>query len=98
MTEKETHLFGMPVPTDNKLFLTIVAIHILFGIICVISGVVAMLSRKAGGSHPLSGKIYYWGLFLVFITVIPLSIMRWPFNNHLLVLGTFSFFWLTSDE
>ena len=91
MVEPETDLLGIPVPSDNKFFLTIVVIHILLGIICVLSGLVAMLSRKARGRHPLAGKIYYWGLFLIFITVIPLSIMRWPVNNHLLVLGFLSF-------
>ena len=91
MSEKETIIFGISVPSDSKLFLTIVVIHILLGIICVTSGGAAMLSRKGKGVHPLSGKIYYWGLLLVFITVIPLSIMRWPFNNHLFVLGLLSF-------
>lgn len=92
MNEKETILLGIPVPSDNKLFLTIVAIHILLGIVCVISGLVAMLSEKRRGNHSLSGKIYYWMLLFVFITVIPLAIMRWPHNNHLFVLGAISFF------
>lgn len=92
MNEKETILFGVPVPSDNSLFLAIVAIHIVLGIICVISGFAAMLSNKGRGRHSLSGKIYYWALLLVFITVIPLAIMRWPYNNHLLLLGTISFF------
>ena len=92
MDEKETILFGVPVPSDSKLFLAIVVIHILLGIICVISGFVAMLSRKRRGNHSLSGKIYFWMLLFVFITVIPLAIMRWPHNNHLFVLGAISFF------
>lgn len=91
MEEKETLLFGIPVPSDNKLFLAIVVIHIVLGIICVLSGLSAMLSNKGRGVHSISGKIYYWGLLLVFITVIPLSIMRWPLNNHLLALGVLSF-------
>jgi uncharacterized membrane protein len=91
MIEKETLLFGIPVPSDNKLFLAIVAIHIALGIICVLSGLSAMLSRKGKGIHQMSGKIYYWALVFVFITVILLSIMRWPFNNHLLGLGVLSF-------
>lgn len=91
MAETETDLFGIPVPSDNKFFLTIVVIHIILGIICVVSGIVAMLSTKAKGRHPLAGKIYYRGMIFVFVTVVMLSVMRWPFNNHLLVLGTLSF-------
>ena len=91
MDEPRTIVFGVPVPSDNKLFLAIVVIHILLGIICVISGIVAMLSKKGSPVHMRSGKVYYWVLLLVFITVIPLSIMRWPLNNHLLALGGLSF-------
>lgn len=91
MSEKETILFGIPVPSDNKLFLAIVAVHIVLGVICVLSGLSAMLSNKGRGAHSISGKIYYWGLVFVFISVIPLSIMRWPHNNHLLALGVLSF-------
>jgi uncharacterized membrane protein HdeD (DUF308 family) len=90
MVENETVLFGIPIPSDNPLFLTIVGIHIVLGIVCVVSGAVAMLTKKGSRNHTTSGKIYYWGLVLVFISVIPLSIMRWPHNNHLFVLGAFS--------
>jgi uncharacterized membrane protein len=72
-------------------FISIVVVHILLGIICVIAGAVAMLSRKGRGMHSLFGRVYYWVLLLIFITVIPLSIMRWPHNNHLLALGVLSF-------
>ena len=92
MPDKETILFGIPVPSDDKLFLTIVGIHILLGIICVLSGFVSMISKKGGRLHRAGGKVYYWGLMLVFITVVPLSIIRWPFNNHLFVLGGLSLF------
>ena len=91
MNEQETILFGILVPSDNKLFLTIGVIHILLGIICELSGFAAMICRKGSSVHTLSVKIYYWGLLFVFTTVIPLSIMRWPHNNHLLVMGILSF-------
>lgn len=91
MPEKETIVFGVPVPPDNKLFLTIVVIHILLGIICVLSGLVAMLSNKRKGLHTVAGKIYYFGVLFVFVTVIPLVIMRWPYNTHLLIVETLAF-------
>jgi uncharacterized membrane protein len=90
MSNNESILFGVRVPSDHPLFLTIVGIHIALGITCVASGAVAMLSTKGGRTHTTSGKIYYWGLVLVFLTVTPLSIMRWPHNNHLFALGAFS--------
>lgn len=91
MSDHVTMLFGIPVPSDNPLFLAIVVVHILLGTICVLSGFVAMLATKGKGIHTSAGRVYYWGLALVVLTVIPLSIMRWPHNNHLLLLGITSF-------
>ena len=84
-------MFGIPVPSSDPLFIGIVVVHICLGIICVGSGLVAMLSTKGKGNHTKFGRVYYISLLLIFITVLPLSIMRWPLNNHLLVLGTMSF-------
>jgi hypothetical protein len=91
MKGEETILFGVPVPSDNKAFLTIVAIHIIIGLVCIISGLIAMLSRKAGKGHTIAGKVYYWGMTSLFITVLITSIMRWPFNTHLLIIGTLAY-------
>lgn len=91
MHEKETIVFGMPVPSDNKVFLIIVIIHIVIGIACILSGLVAMLSKKGSRIHTVSGKTYHIGMVLIFTTVIVLAVMRWPFNIHLLVLGVLAF-------
>ena len=88
MADQETIVFGIPVPSSDRIFLAIVVVHILLGIVSVISGLGAMLSRKGKGRHSMWGKVYVTTMLLIFATVIPLSIMRWPFNNHLLVLGT----------
>ncbi len=88
--ETETNILGIPVPSNDPLFIGIVVIHICFGIICVSSGLIAMLSTKGKGNHTKFGNAYYISLLLIFITVLPLSIMRWPLNNHLLILGTMS--------
>ena len=50
-----------------------------------------MLSEKAGKTHPIAGKTYFWSMHLVFVTTVILSIMRWPQNNHLLIVGGFAF-------
>jgi hypothetical protein len=89
--DNETSLLGIPVPSDNKIFLTIVVIHILLGMGAVISGLVAMVNNKTGGTHRKAGKIYVVLMLLIFLTVLPLSIMRWPHNIHLLILGTLAF-------
>ncbi len=59
MPEEQTIIFGIPVPSSDPLFITIVVIHILLGIICVISGFIAMMSRKGRGNHSRWGILRY---------------------------------------
>jgi len=61
---------GIPLPSDAPLFLTLIAIHIAAGLVCVIAGAVAMLSHKAPGRHPQAGSVYYWALAVGFITML----------------------------
>ena len=82
---------GIVVPCDSATFLAVLAIHIPFGITCVIAGVVAMLSRKQHGRHPTFGTIYFWGLSVVFVTVSIMATIRWAEDYHLFILGTLSF-------
>jgi hypothetical protein len=82
---------GFEIPYDSPLFLTILSIHILGGLTCVVSGVFAMLSRKQKGVHTRSGKIYYYGLCIVFSTAVIISIARWKEDYHLFFFGLVSF-------
>ena len=91
MTDQGVVVLGIPIPSSSPLFLSIVAVHVVAGLICTVAGIVAMLTRKRAGRHPSAGTVYYWGLVVVFLTMAVLSILRWPHNTHLLVLGILSF-------
>jgi hypothetical protein len=82
---------GIPLPSDAPLFLSLVALHVAAGLTCVIAGVVAMLSRKQRGRHPLAGTIYYWAIATVFVTMSVLSISRGVEDYYLFALGALSF-------
>jgi hypothetical protein len=84
-------VFGIPIPSSSPVFLGIIAIHVLAGLTCTVAGAMAMLAPKRAGRHPAAGGVYYWSLVVVFLTMAALSIIRWPTNNHLLVLGILSF-------
>lgn len=85
--EETTDLFGIPVPSTDRVFLTFVVIHIAISLICVMSGLLAMLANKGGKRHSIYGKVYFWSMLSAFVTVVILSIMRWPHNIHLLSIG-----------
>jgi hypothetical protein len=57
----------------------------------VVTGVVAMLSKKSQGRHPTFGTIYYWSLALIFTSATALAAMRWREDCPLFILGAISF-------
>lgn len=80
-------LFGIPLPSNDPSFLVTVVVHILLSLTAVVSGLIAMLKNKNLKGHSKFGMIYYWTIISAFVTVIILAIMRWPDNNHLLIIG-----------
>jgi hypothetical protein len=86
-----TIVAGIEIPSTNPLFLTVVGVHVLLGLACTVTGVIAMLSRKRPGRHPRYGTIYYWCLAGVFLTASSLAAVRWAQDYHLFILGALSF-------
>jgi hypothetical protein len=82
---------GIEIPSNNPVFLAIVGVHVLLGLACTITGIVAMLSAKRPGRHPLFGSIYFWCLSGVFVTATALAAVRWAEDYHLFILGTLAF-------
>ena len=91
MIASPTIIGGILLPSDTPLFLTFVALHVAAGLTCVLAGVVAMLSRKQPGRHPLAGSVSCWALVSVFVTMTLLSISRWAEDYQLFALGALSF-------
>lgn len=91
MTDEGIIVLGIPIPSSSPLFLSVVAVHVVAGMLCTLAGVVAMLAPKRIGRHPSAGTFYYWSLVVVFLSMAALSILRWPANTHLLILGVLSF-------
>ncbi len=82
---------GIVVPCDSLIFLAILAVHIPFGMACVIAGLVAMLSKKQPVRHPNFGTIYYWSLSIVFVSASLMAAIWWAEDYHLFILGALSF-------
>lgn len=82
---------GLPIPTSAPLFVALLVPHVLAGLVCVVSGIVAMVSRKQKGRHSKAGTVYYWGLLVIFLTGGGLAFMRWDQDHNLFLLGTLAF-------
>ena len=46
-----------------------------------------MLTEKGGRKHSAFGRVYFWSMVSAFVTIVILSVMRWPHNIHLLSIG-----------
>jgi hypothetical protein len=90
MTDGITNVAGIEIPSTDPAFLAVVGVHILLGLACTVTGVIAMLSRKREGRHPRYGTIYFWCLTGVFLTATSLAAVRWAEDYHLFVLGALS--------
>ena len=65
-------------------------IHIASGSIALFSAVLAISTEKGKKFHVLSGKSYFWGMVLIFLTAIPMSILN--SNVFLFLIAIFSFY------
>jgi len=90
MTDPGVVILGIPIPFTSVTFLTVVAVHVMAGLVCVVAGIVAMLAPKRSGRHPTAGTVYYWSLTVVFGSMSILVIDRWPVDHTLFILGLLS--------
>ena len=65
-------------------------IHIASGSIALLSAALALSTEKGKKFHVLSGKSYFWGMVLIFLTAIPMSIIN--SNVFLFLIAIFSFY------
>ncbi|HSO56973.1 MAG TPA: DUF2306 domain-containing protein [Paenisporosarcina sp.] len=71
-----------------NIFLTI---HIITGMICLLTGLLAGLSKKRRGKHTVIGEIYHGSFVFVFISAVVMSIMHWDESAYLFYIGVFSY-------
>lgn len=91
MTGDTTVVLGIAVSSISPAFVAVVGFHVLVGLACVVTGIIAMLSQKRSGRHPTFGTIYYWCLAAVAASAIALSVVRLADDYHLFILGVLSF-------
>lgn len=78
---------GLPIPDGRPVFLVVLAVHVAAGVVCVVAGALAALARKRRGRHPRAGRVYYWSLVCAFVALVTLSVLRWPHDTDLLIVG-----------
>ncbi len=64
--------------------------HIVSGFTALLVGLVPMFTKKGGKKHVKGGRIYFWAMTLVFLTAIPLSLLK--SNYFLFSVAIFSYY------
>jgi hypothetical protein len=84
-------ILGLEIPDAGPLFFTVLALHVLAGMTCVVAGALAATARKRPGRHPKAGHVYLWGIGLVFATATVMAVIRWREDWHLFAIATVAF-------
>src|SRR5580704_4479531 len=89
MLQMPLEVDGIGMLFESSAFFPILGVHILAGLICVVTGIVSMVSEKRAGLHPRCGTIYHWSLAIL-VTSGGLLAAHWTDDRLLLVLGVVS--------
>lgn len=91
MVTEASRVLGVEVGSTAPVFLAVLALHVPSAGAAIVSGAIAALSRKRRGRHPRAGIVYYWCLTVTFVSLVVLSVLRWPHDTHLLAIGAIGY-------
>ncbi|GAA0793481.1 hypothetical protein [Spirilliplanes yamanashiensis] len=80
-------VLGVEVPDAGPVFLAALALHILAGLVAVVTGTVAALARKRRGRHPRAGTAFLTAVAVIVATATVMAAIRWQHNRHLLAVA-----------
>jgi uncharacterized membrane protein len=67
-------------------------VHIITGIIALLSGILALSFKKGSKKHKMSGKVFVISMLLVSLSSISLSVLRPSISYFFLTIGWFSLY------
>ncbi len=76
-----------------SLFSGLLVIHIIAGSFSIIAAFIATFSKVQDRTHNIhiySGQVFFWGMLIIFLTAVAMSIMK--FNMPMLAISIFSFY------
>lgn len=84
-------ILGTEVGSTAPLFLAVLGVHVLVGLIAVVTGAMAALTAKGSRRHVRAGRWYYRAICVVFVTALALTAIRPRADYHLAVVGVVAF-------
>ncbi|MED1787183.1 DUF2306 domain-containing protein [Brevibacillus laterosporus] len=74
-----------------SIFQILIALHILAGTVCLLTGLLAIIMRKKRGFHTIYGEIYHGSYVVIFLTSIITAIWHWEESAYLFFIALFSY-------
>jgi hypothetical protein len=84
-------ILGTEVGSTAPIFLAFLAVHVLAGLLAVVTGATAAISGKGSPRHIRAGRSYYYAIGTVFATAVALTAMRPREDYHLAAIGLIAF-------
>lgn len=79
---------------ETLIYKSSIAVHVLCGILSLAAGLVAMIANKGSKIHNRAGIVFYWSMFMIFVTTT-LFFILYPTNlkyQFFLGIGIVSFY------
>jgi uncharacterized membrane protein len=79
---------------ETLIYKSSIAVHVVCGILSLAAGLIAMTANKGGKVHNQAGLVFYWSMFMIFITTSIFFIL-YPTNlkyQFFLGIGIVSFY------
>jgi hypothetical protein len=84
-------ILGVEVGSTAPLFLGVLGVHVPAGLVAVVTGAGAAVSRKGSARHVRFGRWHYGAVAVVAATATVLVVLRWRQDWYLVVLGAVAF-------
>lgn len=76
----------------NETHYYILLLHVIAGVVCLITGLIAIFANPKGGKlHKKAGIVYFWSMVVIFLTSI-ISVTFFRFHFFFFMIAIFSFF------
>jgi hypothetical protein len=85
------NVLGLEIPRAGLMFYVALAVHVPAGLVAVVAGAVAALSRKGSPRHVRFGRLFFWTICLLFTTAAILAAFRWREDRLLFLIGGVAF-------
>jgi hypothetical protein len=91
MSQELFDVDGIGMLFESPALFPILGIHILAGLVCLVTGIMSMLSQKRAGLHTRCGTIYHWALAVLVTSAGLMAAAHCTDDRVLFVLGVVSF-------